>query len=312
MSLWEMFKEQKKHNRHFVNYEALTDEERTQLTKDYVLLAVDELIELLRCVEYKKHRTQRVEHDKANILEEVIDVFKYLLSICHIYDIELMEFIEMFFDKSEVVEQRYQQEHIELTEHTKLICVDLDGVIADWSRGIYDWYHGRDSYYEDGYRHHSSYDIGCLFDLDKVEAEKLKLDFMLTGQFRKLPVVANADWGMQELKDMGYKLAIVTARPYLEHRRVYADTLQWLKDKGIPHDFIFWGKDKADIVFRELSPVRPAWFIEDRDKHAIELANEGIRVILLDWPYNRILGEDIPNVTRVGCWHDLITEVITE
>ena len=311
--LKQMLDEQRKHNEHFVNFEGLTDIEREQFTKDYVLLAIDELIELLRCTDYKRHRIQKVEKDVSNVLEESIDVFKYILSICLIWGIEETAFLEMFDAKSKVVEDRYRQEQIELTEKTKLICVDLDGVVSDWAAGIYNWYWGGlYEYYQDGHAHHDSYDIGSILGVDKITAEKVKLNFMTGGGFRDLPLINGAKEGMKELRAMKFKLALITARPYLEHRRVYADTIYWLEGYDIPYDFIFWGKDKADIIFRELAPIHPIYFIEDRDKHAIELSNERIEVILLDWPYNRHIGENIPHITRVKNWTEIVNLVWKE
>ena len=48
---------------------------------------------------------------------------------------------------------------------------------------------------------------------------------------------------------------------------------------------ILWNRDKADAL-RSLLPAKPLCHIEDRDKHAIEIANIGIDVILLNKPYN--------------------------
>ena len=295
---------QAEHNRHYFDYDSLTDADRDALVKDYVLLGIDEFIELLRCINYKKHRIQRVDLSIDNVTEEIIDVMKYLLSIALVYGVSAEDFSNAFMNKSNVVEQRYIQEQKLLTEETKLICVDLDGVIADWSKGIFEWY-SPTTKYETWRCLHSSYDIGVLMNLTKYEAEEAKKKFMVEGNFATLPEMQGAKVGMQGLKKMGYVIAIVTARPYLECKRVYHDTISWLAEHEIPYDFIFWGKDKADIVYKELRPVTPEFFIEDRDKHAIELANERIEVLLLDQPYNSAI-QGFPHIHRVNDWEDLI------
>jgi len=301
-----MFKRQLKNNSHWVSYDGLTDVEQEQMTKEYVLLTIDEMIELLREVNYKQHILKKKPLVRTNILEEIVDAFKYLLSIALVHDITPEEFVEAFFDKSDVVDKKWKEERVEWGD--KLLAIDIDGVLADYVNGYCAYL------YDQGLielfpNNQFSYNIAEAYDIPKDIEEEAKRKFQELGGFRRLPVYAGAKETLEWARDLGYKIALVSARPYLEMRRIYFDTIYWLNSNHIPYDAIFWGKDKADIVFSELYPIKPTWFIEDRDKHAIELANEGIPVLLLDKPYNQ--GVEHHHIIRVNGWGD-IADIIGE
>ena len=138
--------------------------------------------------------------------------------------------------------------------------------------------------------------------------ESLKEDFYRGGGFRDMPPIPGAVEGMRALREMGYKIILVTARPYWQYKRLYADTMYWLKQHDIVYDGILFEKDKAEAIYEHIFPARPKFFIEDRDKHALEVAGIGVPVLLLNYPHNDHIAET-ELIKRVADWPAIIEAV---
>ncbi len=96
-----------------------------------------------------------------------------------------------------------------------------------------------------------------------------------------------------------YRIVIVTSR-YLSSREA---TQRWLKTKRIAYDSLIFENNKHKTNFKF------AYFLEDRWKHALELANTGTKVLLFDYPWNRNRPEH-PNIKRVNSWKEVV-EILT-
>ena len=103
-----IFEKQAKFNANFFDPSKLSFEERQQFTKDFVLHMNDECHEVLRCVNWKMHRPMTEVVNKEDILEECVDVFKFLLGVLQVWDFTAEEFADMFFDKSKKVEEKFE------------------------------------------------------------------------------------------------------------------------------------------------------------------------------------------------------------
>jgi len=109
--LEEIFKRQKKFQINFYDPDNLDIEEKITLSKEYILSVHKELSEVLDTFTWKSH----VKYDKKGVnkdelLEEVIDSFKFLLNIPIIWGIDSEKFYEMFLKKSEIVEERFKKQ----------------------------------------------------------------------------------------------------------------------------------------------------------------------------------------------------------
>jgi uncharacterized HAD superfamily protein len=92
-----------------------------------------------------------------------------------------------------------------------------------------------------------------------------------------------------------YRIVIVTSR-YVSSREA---TERWLKTKKIDYDSLIFENNKHKTNFKF------AYFVEDRWKHALELANTGTKVLLFDYPWNRDRPEH-PNIKRVNSWKEVV------
>lgn len=275
------------------NTENLTDEERSRICQELLLGLYEEAGELARYADVRRyHLLHRPASVKSNVIDQGVDVLKYLVSVLQLHGATAEEFAAAFKTKTRIVRDRWDQQHVELTHDTRLIITDLDGCVVDMAE----------------FESH----INGLRDRDDADPaemtaalEEVKERFYIHGGFQSLPPLPGAVDALRQIREFGYKLVIVTARPYWLYRRLYGDTMRWCDDNGVSYDAIIFGKDKAEVVTEQIHPARPTWFIEDRKKHCIELTDIGVPVLLYDTPRNRDM-PDHPLVRRVMSWPDIV------
>jgi NTP pyrophosphatase (non-canonical NTP hydrolase) len=269
--------------------------QRSKIIRDLLLGLYEEAHELSSAVQYKKHILRAGQVDKINVVEEIVDVFKYTICIAQMFNITPEEVIEEFAQKTQVIADRASGVKLELEGHTKLIITDLDGCVCDLSS----WTQELDKHRTDGPITQGMVNV----------LEKLKTDFYRGGGFRDMPIVLGAKDALYSIRASGYKLAIITARPHWQYKRLYADTIFWLKKHGIEYDLILFNKDKSEAIYEYIFPARPTYFIEDRAKHCLELVNIGVPVLWLGGDASEIGVH--PLIRRVGDWKE-ITKVVME
>lgn len=114
LTLKDILKVQKKFQHHFYDPETLTDEEKTVLSKEFILAAHRELGEILNLLPWKNHRKySSLNVDRLAFVEEAIDSLKFILNLFIVWGITSNEIGEAFVIKSDKVEERYKEEHIQ-------------------------------------------------------------------------------------------------------------------------------------------------------------------------------------------------------
>lgn len=93
-----------------LNLGELSREERERWTREFVLHVEDELHEFLRETHWKMHRRRddRAEVSRRNLLEEWTDVFKFVLGLANVWDLNAVELVEEFYRKSAIVEAKFR------------------------------------------------------------------------------------------------------------------------------------------------------------------------------------------------------------
>ena len=97
-----------------------------------------------------------------------------------------------------------------------------------------------------------------------------------------------------ELLQTRYRIVLITARR--PHSR--PQTLEWLTKHALPFDALYHTEDKTTI------PESLVAAIDDHPLHIQGYREMGIRVFLMDQPWNRSIQD--PDVTRVCGWDALI------
>lgn len=168
----------------------------------------------------------------------------------------------------------------EIKEREKICCIDIDGVLL--------------SDYPDCWIRFVNSKLGTEFDdlnemKQKVSYEKyrkLKEEYRLCGIKENLEPDEKASELTVYLKEMGYTIVIITARPANKYLTLYNQTINWLKKNEIQYDYIYFGeKDKHAKVLSEIPHVK--FIIEDNSYVANSIGKWGYKVFLLENKYNK-------------------------
>lgn len=288
------------------------DKEKFQKWSNFYHLALmREVGEVLDTVDWKIHRKEKKDFIRSNTLEELTDVLKYWMSLCQLHGFDYDDIFESYFNKTAVVEQRHKQEMQDsITETDKVVGVDIDGVLADYPRSFVEFINE-----ELGTKHDASslqtYHIYEELGIDKELGIYLKDKYRQSGYKRNIPVIDGAKELLQGLRDKGYKIVILTARPYKKYNRIFADTMDWLNNNGLVYDEIIFDEEKEERLLKEFGKNQVEFFIEDVANNANGIAELGANCFLVDRPYNQdsTIAEDVTRVKRAVDVLDYIREV---
>jgi len=250
----------------------LTEDDRVRLTKEYVLSMHREVDEILDNVPWKQHRfIGRANRDE--LLEELVDVQKFLFGLCHVWEVTQGELLRAFDRKSTLVEQRFYQDHVlpTLVASDKVVLIDVDDTVADWSGGFEQWVKRVEpELIPNDYAKH----------VDPGLRERLKSRCHSDGGITTLPVFEHSRKAVNALQRAGYKVVWLSARPVHRHPRLAVDTVNWLTDAGFPHEYIFYSTLNKHSFVVEKFPRAVALFDDDAEivAHAKEFGIPAFRV----------------------------------
>jgi len=166
---------------------------------------------------------------------------------------------------------------IELTNE-KVVSIDIDDTICDstpfWIEFVND-------------------KLGTDFDnlgtlkatLPYNEYKKIKKEFRTSGIKLDIPMIEGASDLTRKLKELGYKIIIITARPANEYPELTKITNQWLRDNDIKYDGIIFDKHKSIKVLEQVPNLE--FSVNDHYTEALLLAKWGYTTFLVDNKYNR-------------------------
>lgn len=274
----------------------LTDVERVRVLGELREQFYEELVELARHTgSYRRHILVRsASTSETELAEDIADLLKCAIAIAQTLEIPLDSVVDAVRRKTRVVSDKAASARLELTKHTKVLCVDVDDCVCDlkpW-RDVLNGDQPEDA-------------------PEKLKAlEELKEKFYERGGFREMEPIEGAPAALRQLADAGFKIVYVTARPQWQYKRLYADTLDWLNQYNFPVDLLLFNKDKVEALYEHVVPAWPVAFVEDHPRNAIHLASVGVRVLMYDQPHNRDV-EESENLKRVGGWADVLEEMMT-
>lgn len=178
------------------------------------------------------------------------------------------------------------------------IGIDIDGVIADT---------------DTAFRKKMKEVFGRDFPRDEVKVFNYENCFKFTGKekdifynlffdeelWKSIKLIKGARPILLKLKQK-HSLILITGRP-VEIKNI---TLKWLKTKKIPFDNLYFmqGRQKHEIA--KLNGHKLSLFLEDHPDYAFRMVQSGVRVLLMDYPWNQSLSSH-PQITRVKNWKQI-------
>lgn len=297
VELHNMWKSQKKFNSNFVNFDNLNLEGRQEMTVEYVLHLYSEIEDLMKKVNWKIHHKKDIPINRNEIILELIDAWKYILSIGLLWDFTPEEFIEFYNSKSRLVEQKYLQEFYDRSCQEIIIC-DIDGVLSEYPRNFLEFVK----------RKVKKDNLEDLYDLDfdSINVTELNLyDYLngyidysylkhckhlyrTMGESKKESVISSTIEFLKKAKSLGYYIVLLTSRPFDKYKNLELDTYEWLELNGIPFDMLINDSKKRDKV-SELSKTSKIKIILDDDTQIInnlKCLDNVDHIYLLNKPYN--------------------------
>lgn len=272
----------------------LARHEQQDLAGKMILGINEEVVKLQQLVSrYKRHILAQPSPVPENVSDKVADILKYIVCIAQLHGVEPDDIMSSFQRKTAVVYDKARGERLRqrLSRRDKVVCIDMDDVICDLSP----WRAALEGFRGDAPMNERTLRL----------VESYKEEFYQNGRFSELKPVAGAREGMRTLRDEGFKIIIITARPQWQYPRLYADTIQWLVRHGIPYDLLVFDKDKAEAIYQYITPAWPMFFVEDHARNALGLEAIGVDVMLFDCPHNQGVSET-PKIKRVVGWDGVL------
>ena len=234
-----------------------------------------EVYEVLDEIDWKSHTTKITEDVNDNILEECVDVMKYLLGLMQLNGFSIDDIYAKFKDKSNVVEAKFAQEETmdKLKASDKQIAfIDIDGVLADWPGGFLKFV---------GEKLGKEFTTITQFkaEVPKKQQYELKSQYRTSGAKAELDVLSGAKEFMKSICDK-YSIVLLTARPFKKYFRIYSDTLKWLADNEICYDAIMFDEEKEKYIINNFEPEQVAFCVDDDISNANKLSDNGFKVYL--------------------------------
>ena len=253
-------------------------------TKELLLWMHAELSELLQALNVKVYSTRENGYNLSNVKDEIMDVFKYSLVLMNIWDMDAEEIVEEYYRKSKVVEHKWMQDIDLLMEGESLVCVDIDGVLCNFIQTWSDFLVMNGALMDPIVSHIYSDLSEYLPQPIKKEYSNLKAEYRESGIKRNAAVFPGAKEFLHRLRQK-YKVVLVTARPAHKHRRIFADTVEWLESNGLEYDALIFEENKREWVLSHSENI--SFCVEDDVRQTEDLTNVGIKTYLVDHLYNR-------------------------
>jgi hypothetical protein len=238
------------------------EDERMQQTREIVLHLESELHELLATYSWKFHRNRPHVLNTAQREEELVDIFKFFLTLAQIQGTSVDSLVEAYWRKTAVVRQRYAQEWVHRVNRPYVV-VDIDGVLCDYAAGFSQWIINRTPGLVDEVARQRTLDDHRWLDAESIgitrhEWATHQHEFRVTGGNRALPAFMDAVPFLRNCRAAGYLIVLLTSRPIDRYPNIYTDTVQWLTRQGMEFDIVWWAQHKGD--FLALQSMPHDWF----------------------------------------------------
>jgi phosphoglycolate phosphatase-like HAD superfamily hydrolase len=274
------------------------DEEKLnpeEMTKILSLALHAEVSDLISTTNYKSHKTKVDNVDIDKILFESVDIVRYTIAIMNEWKISPDQFFSAWQLKDKYLNMSYECENNRWNGSDKVAIVDIDDVLGEFRLAFSKWLLTSKSISADV--ESSEYYFIDALEKSGENPEKVFEDFIKDDGFLLLDIEKGANEFLQSLKDRGYYIHLLTARPS-DNLRCFYNTFTWLDKFDVTFDRLSFSSEKLRWCMKseywESGSIEFA--IDDSPKHVAEYAKHGINVLVPKKPYNTEV-HDMDNVT---------------
>jgi len=214
------------------------------------------------------------------------------------------DLIEGIYEELEMLDKVLKGEERKEWGKRKKVGLDVDEIIVEFTKKYLDFFnfkYSKNFQFKDIF----SYNLWAPLGITKEEVFKLADELYDSNFFDNPEFVEGAKEGIKDISK-NCELFIITSRP--EH--IKERTATFFKknfpdiDLKIMHSNNLLeseGKSKSDICHE----MGVSLIVEDGEKHALECAENGIKVLLFDKPWNKNC-KNHENIIRVKNWNEIL------
>ena len=183
----------------------------------------------------------------------------------------------------------------------KILGIDIDGVITNEGNANNNIWHNAlcEHFSKNLNREKNVYDFMDAYGLSEREMNEF-INENIENIYAKVKPYSEAKKTISNLIEKGFKIHLITAR----HEEYRSITENWLTKHSIPYHSLNHEDDKAPLAVEKNIEL----FIEDNYNNAFDIANQNIKVLLVN-KYHNLNKELIKNIQRVKDWHDIKSQL---
>ena len=279
-----LLKAQEDFSSFFYNKHNMSSKNKEEMLKTLTLAMHYEVSEIISSCDFKVFDRSSYSVDKDKIIYNSIDVFRYLLAIMNLYDINADSFIRAFEERDIHLKLNNQ---VSLPKHDqKVIVVDIDDVICDFRNHFNSWLYkmykieinaDSTSYYSSKEVKEHGYSPEVVFE-----------EFIANNELLSIPVINQMVEFLKLATNDNIYIQLLTSRPESNLKCKY-QTYTWLRNNNIPFDSIGFAAEKYIWVAKKKFYLSGNLLaaIDDSPKHAMEYATHDITVLVPKTAYNK-------------------------
>ena len=168
----------------------------------------------------------------------------------------------------------------EIKEKEKICCFDIDGVLMNCYPNC--WVDFINLKLKKSYADLNIAKKTVSYDIYR----ELKEQYRTSGIKEELPCDLYAGIVTKELKEQGWTIVIMTARPAEKYPTLAKQTYNWLSKNKNSYDYVIFGEKNKHVKILENFP-NLKFAVEDNSYIANKIARTGVKVFLLENCYNK-------------------------
>ena len=284
MSLKDHLKKQRTFANSFYDPQQMTEPQKIEQHKILCLAMHGEISRLADAVDYRDHRLGITPTHRQNILFETMDVYRYCMAVLNLWGYDDTDALEAFNSRDANLRVRTSKNWSNWNGQP-VVVVDVDDVIARFRENFYEWVNRT---YEGANVDHTSSEYFLSKPVGGKAGDELLQEFIDSGEVRRLDVCENVLDGLKKLRELGYWIHILTARPASE-LKCMNETYEWLQSDVKEFDSVQLSSEKYIAVasLEAYKQGKVVCAIDDSPKHAAEYAMHGIPCLVPSRSYNQ-------------------------